>query len=68
MVLHHATDWEHVEVLDQESVDRHIIIQESLQINRDLGLEVSQANNGTIKMHIEVVVSTKSHPGDITIA
>ena len=71
---HHTIDWENVEVLDQESTDRRRIIKESLfirskcpRMNRDLGLEVSQAYNGIIPRYTKMADGfTQYHPRDVT--
>ena len=71
---HHTIDWDNVQVLDQETVEKRRQIKESLlirsrapQMNRDLGLEVASAYGSIIRRSARSVQgSAQSRPGDVT--
>ena len=72
---HHNIDWENIKVLDQESVDKRRLIKESLlirsrapKINRDLGLEVSEAYSSIIQLSTGPLDGkSRGSPSDVTM-
>ena len=71
---HHSIDWENVKVLDQESIEKRRQIKESLlirskapEMNRDLGLEVSEAYSSIIQLHTGPPDgNSRGRPSDVT--